>query len=180
MTTQTQNETDIMHDGKPDLVTFIATVHANDEPSLDYLEHALPGGFVGTYDQHDFSIVGGHDRSHIGLFGPHSGPGVTLRVIDRGGEPHVKGIDLLIAIAQLLQVGPPTFQRSPVVLADWWKGQIAQCAPFQVPEPAPKTRAEMEDHIERCATCGPVSQGHGVSDRCRFFGLSRRRRGDHD
>lgn len=146
-----------MHDGRPELITFIETLGWNAEPSLESLHPRWPGGFAATFNPHDFSIVGGHDRSYITLFGP-AGNGVTLRVIDRGGEPHVKGIDVIIAIANLLRVGPPTFQRSPVVLADWWKNQIAGCEPFEVPEPAPRTRPEMDAHIDACAVCQPVSQ----------------------
>ena len=41
-------------------------------------------------------------------------------------------------------------------MSDWWEKAIDQCADFQVDEPAPQGRAEMERHVERCEICKPV------------------------
>lgn len=48
-------------------------------------------------------------------------------------------------------------------MGDYWKGLIAQCQPFAAPEPAPKTRAEMETHIDGCELCQPVSQAMALA-----------------
>ena len=48
-------------------------------------------------------------------------------------------------------------------MGDYWKGLIAQCQPFAAPEPAPKTRTEMEAHVDGCEVCQPVSQAMAAS-----------------
>ena len=152
---------DTNHDGKPDLMKFLEPVHPNAEISLDDLEpgglHALPSGFTLTNNPMNFSDVGGHDPNRVTLFGPHS-EGVAIHVSEKASGAFVKGLDLIIAIARLVQVGPPNYQRSLSVLADWWKREIANCAEFLVPEAPPRTRPEMEAHIDGCEVCQPVGQ----------------------
>ena len=155
-----------MTDGKQQLIEFVSRIHPNEEISIDDLapgrNRALPSGLSLTDNPMSFSIVN-PDPTRTTLFGPLSNIGVTVRVKERAGEVLVTGLDLLVAIARVVETGPPTHQKSAQVLANWWRAQIATCAPFDVPEPAPRDRAENEMHIEACTICQPVSMAMAAS-----------------
>lgn len=149
-----------MHNGNIDLQKRLELIHPNQEFLLEDLapggRHALPG-FVITDNPQSLSIIS-PDPNRTMMFGPVSEAGVALRVVERAGGLYVRGIDLIVAIGRLLEVGPPVWQRSLFVLADWWKKEIAGCQPFLVPEAPPQGRAEMEAHVDTCGVCQPVSQ----------------------
>lgn len=154
-----------LHDGKIDLLKFIESIHPAKEFSPIDLEpggaYALPSGF--TITSNPFSVSTQVDPNRLTLFGPLD-TAVAVPTLDMfGGRIVIRGIALLQAIARLVEVGPPVWSRRPSELSDWWKAQIAGCESFAVPELAPKTRPEMERHIEGCATCGPVSQAMAAS-----------------
>mgnify|MGYP001560716599 FL=1 len=149
-----------MHDGKNDLLKFIEIIHPNQEFSPIDLEpggaHALPAGF--TITANPFGVSTQVDPNRLTLFGPLD-TAVAIPTMDMfGGRVVIRGIALLQAIARLVEVGPPVWSRRPIELSEWWKTQIAGCEPFTAPELAPKTRKEMESHIDRCELCQPVSQ----------------------
>ncbi|MEO7862301.1 MAG: hypothetical protein ABIU05_18090, partial [Nitrospirales bacterium] len=152
------------HDGKSDLQEYVARLHPYAEILIDELgpgrTYSLPQGFEVNDNSQGFSMTV-QDPTRLTLFGPMGDAGVTVRVHEGSNGTFARGIDLIVAIARLLEVGPPVYQRSLNIQAKWWREQIAQCSPFLVLEPAPKTRSEMESHIDSCQTCGPVASAYG-------------------
>lgn len=154
-----------MIDGKSQLLEYIERIHPSQEFSPIDLEpggsYALPAGFAIT--SNPFAVSTQVDPNRLTLFGPLD-TAVAVPTLDMfGGRVVIRGIALLQAIARLAEVGPPVWSRRPDELSEWWKKQIAGCEPFDAPEPPPKTRTEMEGHIEECATCGPVSVSMAAS-----------------
>jgi hypothetical protein len=143
-------------DGKAQLLEYINQVHPNEEILIADLargrRYALPNGFEVNSNPLSLSMTV-LDPDRIMVFGPIDGSGVSIRVGEKAAGSFVRGIDLIVSIAQLLKTGPPIHQRSLTVLGDWWKREIANCDPFTVPAPGPKTRAELEQHIDRDANC---------------------------
>lgn len=155
-----------MHDGKADLLEYLDVIHPNQEILIDDLApgraNSLPNGFSITDNPQSLSIIS-PDPNRTMLFGPVSDSGVTIRVSEKASGAFVKGIDLIVAIARLVEVGPPTYQKSLELLAKWWRAQISECSPFLVAEAPPRTRTEMELHIEACGVCQPISQAMAAS-----------------
>ena len=154
-----------MSDGKSQLLAYVARIHPAQEFSPIDLEpggaYALPGGL--TLTSNPFGVSTEVDPDRLTLVGPFN-TAVAVPTLDMfGGRVVIRGIDLLQAIARSVEVGPPVWSKRPDESGEWWKTQIAGCEPFAAPEPAPKTRPEMERHIEGCAACGPVSRAMALA-----------------
>ncbi len=150
---------------KQQLLEYIARIHPAQEFSPLDLEpggaHALPGGFAIT--SNPFAVSTQVDPNRLTLFGPLD-TAVAVPTLEMfGGRVVIRGIALLQAIARLVETGPPTWSRRAADLSEWWKKEISGCAPFEVPDPAPKNRQEMESHIESCTLCQPVSMAMAAS-----------------
>ncbi|MEO7860966.1 MAG: hypothetical protein ABIU05_11060 [Nitrospirales bacterium] len=149
-----------MHDGKDNLMQFISTLHPHAEIYLDDLEperqHALPPGFSITDNPQALSIWN-PDPWRTVLFGPLGDQGVPLPVRQGSRGVYVSGLNLAASLMVLVRQGPPTWERNSSAMMNYIRTEIEKCELFQVAEPAPKTRPQMDDHIEKCATCGPVA-----------------------
>lgn len=146
-----------MSDGKSQLLEYVAPIHDDQEFLPIDLEpggvYALPSGL--TLTANPLGVSTEVDPNQLALVGPFSTV-VAVPTYKSGGRIVIRGIDLLKSIGRVLEVGASLGSNRPEESGEWWKVQIASCAPFEAPEPGPKTRTQMERHIEGCATCGPV------------------------
>ena len=147
-----------MDNGKNQLLEYVARIHPAQEFSPIDLEpggaHALPGGFAITANP--FAVSTQVDPNRLTLFGPLN-TAVAVPTLEMfGGRVVIRGIALLQAIARLVETGPPVWSSRIAEVGEWWKTQIAGCEPFMVPEPAPKTREEMERFIDIDPACQRV------------------------
>jgi hypothetical protein len=139
-------------DGKQQLITYLESLHPNGEYPLKDLPRILPSGFTVTDNPQGFSILN-PDPTRSTLFGPFGDRGVTLPLHQGTHGLYVKGLDLLVAIARVVEVGPPVWARSADVIGNWWKAQIATCAPFTAPATGPLSREDMEKFVDADPAC---------------------------
>jgi len=146
-----------MNDGRAQLMAFAQGLHPQMEIAPCDLQvggrHALPSGFEAHLDP-------AHDE-WIRVFGPHDTATRVKTLIQYGGRYLVRGIDLLRALAVLMRVGEPVWEKSLDTQAIYWRELLATAPPFTIPTPAPMTRAEMECHINTCDQCKPVAAAYG-------------------
>ena len=146
-----------MNDGRAQLMAFAQGLHPQTEIAPCDLQpggrYALPPGF-------ELRIDPAHDESVI-LFGPNDTATRVKTLIQYGGRYLVRGIDLLRALAVLMRVGEPVWEKSLDTQAIYWRELLATAPPFTIPAPAPMTRAEMERHINTCDQCQPVAVAYG-------------------
>ena len=145
------------NDGHTQLMAFAQGLHPQMEIAPCDLQpggrYALPPGFEAHLDD-------AHDE-WIRVFGPHDTATRVKTLIQYGGRYLVRGIDLLRALAVLMRVGEPVWEKSLDTQAIYWRELLATAPPFTIPAPAPMTRAEMERHINTCDQCQPVAVAYG-------------------
>lgn len=142
-------EPNTMNDGRAQLMAFAHTIHPQMEMAPCDLQpgglHALPPGF-------EIHIDPAHDES-IRLFGPGDTATRVRTLTQYGGRYLIRGIDLLRALAVLMRVGEPVWEKSLDTQAIYWRELLATAAPFTIPAPQPMNRLELEQFIDVDPAC---------------------------
>ena len=150
-------ETEKANDGHAQLMAFAHTIHPQMEIAPCDLKpggrYALPPGF-------ELHLDPAHDESVI-VFGPHDASARIKTLVQYGGRYLIRGLDLLRGLATALRAGEPVWEKSLDTQANYWRALLATAAPFTIPAPQPRTRIQMEQHINSCDVCKPVSIAYG-------------------
>lgn len=137
-----------MIDGKQAMLVFSRQFHPRHEHSIVDLERPLRRiGFELTDVNQDRIIIAG----------PLQTTTVCRTLVLWGGAMMVRHFELIKALELLLEVGLPVWATETAQF-EWHCKQLEGCDPFQIPALEEfETRADMEQHIETCATCQPVN-----------------------
>lgn len=145
-------EPNMMNDGKAQLMDYVQGLH----PQMEYTPCDLqPGGRYALPTGFELHLDVAHDE-WVRLFGPGDASTRVKTLVQYGGRYLIRSLDLLQALAVVLRVGPPVWERSLDVQADYWRNLLATVPTFSIPAPAPMSRIEMERHVDHDANCQRV------------------------